>query len=67
MEGRGSVGQRAADDLCIYLAGTSQAAALYRGSNPRKRKRLSGHLLFKLLEVLSLVELLIKPDTKEPS
>jgi hypothetical protein len=47
--------------------GTSQAIALYKGSNPRERKRLSSYLLFKLLEVLSLVELLIKPDAKEPS
>jgi hypothetical protein len=55
------------DNLCIYLAGTSQVIALYRGSNPREHKRLSSYLLFKLLEVLSLVELPIKLDAKEPS
>jgi hypothetical protein len=49
VEGRGSIGQRAADNLCIYLAGTSQAASLYGGSNSRERKRLSSYLLLKLL------------------
>jgi hypothetical protein len=49
VEGRGSVGQRAADNLYIYLAGTSQAVSLYRDSNSRERKRLSSYLLLKLL------------------